>query len=80
MVDFEMYKLGNWVYFFEKMFFEVMKRKGYDVWVVDMKIVVLIYNVVNERVWDEIKKWEVFYFKDLKYVLFDSFCLRCIVS
>jgi cytochrome c heme-lyase len=49
---------GNWVYPSEKMFFEAMKRKGYDARTADMKTVVPIHNAVNERAWAEIRKWE----------------------
>lgn len=57
-----------------------MKRKGYDARVADMKTVVPIHNAVNERAWDEIKKWEAPYLKDSKYALPDSSCSRCIAS
>ncbi|KAG5914732.1 hypothetical protein E4U61_005384 [Claviceps capensis] len=49
---------GKWVYPSEKMFFEAMKRKGYDARVADMKTVVPIHNAVNERAWREIVEWE----------------------
>ncbi|PTB63134.1 cytochrome C1 heme lyase [Trichoderma citrinoviride] len=52
---------GNWVYPSEKMFFEAMKRKGYDAREVDMKTVVPIHNAVNERAWQQIKEWEAPY-------------------
>lgn len=59
---------GNWVYPSEKMFFEAMKRKGYDAREVDMKTVVPIHNAVNERAWQHIKEWEAPYLTDSKYV------------
>lgn len=40
------------------MFFDAMKRKGYDARETDMKTVVPIHNAVNERAWKEIKEWE----------------------
>ncbi|KAF4585854.1 cytochrome c1 heme lyase [Ophiocordyceps camponoti-floridani] len=49
---------GNWVYPSEKMFFDAMRRKGYDARVVDMKSVVPIHNAVNERAWAQIRSWE----------------------
>jgi len=49
---------GNWVYPSEKMFFEAMKRKGYNSDASDMKTIVPIHNAVNERAWKEIKEWE----------------------
>ena len=63
-VDAETHGSGNWVYPSEKMFFEAMKRKGYDARVADMKTVVPIHNAVNERAWEEIKQWEAPYLKD----------------
>lgn len=58
---------GNWVYPSEKMFFDAMKRKGYDARVADMKTVVPIHNAVNERAWKEIQAWEAPYLEDSKY-------------
>ncbi|PFH58647.1 hypothetical protein XA68_13416 [Ophiocordyceps unilateralis] len=49
---------GNWVYPSEKMFFDAMRRKGYDARVADMKTVVPIHNAVNERAWAAIRQWE----------------------
>lgn len=49
---------GNWIYPSEKMFFEAMKRKGYQSEARDMKMIVPIHNAVNERAWKEIKEWE----------------------
>ncbi|KHN93723.1 cytochrome C1 heme lyase [Metarhizium album ARSEF 1941] len=52
---------GNWVYPSEKMFFDAMRRKGYDARAADMKTVVPIHNAVNERAWQQIKEWEAPY-------------------
>lgn len=41
------------------MFFEAMKRKGYNSDERDMKTIVPIHNAVNERAWKEIRLWEV---------------------
>lgn len=57
---------GNWVYPSEKMFFDAMKRKGYDAREVDMRTVVPIHNAVNERAWAKIKEWEAPYLIDSK--------------
>lgn len=54
---------GNWVYPSEKMFFDAMKRKGYEAHEVDMKTVVPIHNAVNEKAWEQIKVWEAPYLK-----------------
>jgi cytochrome c heme-lyase len=56
---------GNWIYPSEKMFFEAMKRKGYDAASAsDMKTVVPIHNAVNERAWAKIMQWEKPYASD----------------
>lgn len=53
---------GNWIYPSEKMFFDAMKRKGFDsARAADMKTVVPIHNAVNERAWAEILRWEAPY-------------------
>jgi len=53
---------GNWIYPSEKMFFEAMRRKGFDSAAAsDMKTVVPIHNAVNERAWAEILRWEAPY-------------------
>ena len=53
---------GNWIYPSEKMFFDAMKRKGFDAAsAADMKTVVPIHNAVNERAWAEILRWEAPY-------------------
>lgn len=62
-------KSGNWVYPSEKMFFEAMKRKGYNSEEKDMKMVVPIHNAVNERAWKEIREWERPWGGEEKYVL-----------
>ena len=58
---------GNWVYPSERMFFDAMKRKGYDARETDMKTVVPIHNAVNERAWAQIKQWEAPYLADNRY-------------
>lgn len=64
---------GNWVYPSEKMFFEAMKRKGYDARETDMKTVVPIHNAVNERAWKEIKEWEEPYLSECGGPKLESF-------
>lgn len=59
---------GNWVYPSEKMFFDAMKRKGYDARETDMKTVVPIHNAVNEKAWEHIKQWEAPYLEKSKRV------------
>jgi len=48
----------KWVYPSEQMFFNAMRRKGFDPKEDDMRSVVAIHNTVNERTWHEIMRWE----------------------
>ena len=43
---------------FPKQFFEAMKRKNWDPQQEDMKVIVPIHNLVNERAWKHILMWE----------------------
>ncbi|GLC53213.1 hypothetical protein PLESTB_000720400 [Pleodorina starrii] len=47
-----------WVYPSEHMFYNAMKRKGWDPQAEDMRSVVAIHNGVNERAWREVMAWE----------------------
>jgi len=49
---------GLWQYPSQQMFYNAMKRKGWDPKEEDMPAVVAIHNTVNERVWKEIQRWE----------------------
>ena len=49
---------GNWQYPSQQMFFNAMRRKGYDPNEEDMRSVVAIHNTVNEKAWDQILQWE----------------------
>ncbi|KAL3230730.1 Holocytochrome-c1 synthase [Nakaseomyces bracarensis] len=49
---------NNWVYPSEKQFYDAMKRKNWDPRPEDMKTIVPLHNVVNERVWNYIRNWE----------------------
>jgi cytochrome c heme-lyase len=49
---------GNWIYPSEQMFFNAMRRKGFEGREDDMRTIVPIHNAVNERAWYEIKQWE----------------------
>lgn len=48
----------HWVYPSEQMFYNAMKRKGWNPTEEDMPAVVAIHNAVNERAWREILSWE----------------------
>ena len=50
-----------WVYPSPQMFFNAMRRKGFDPQERDMETVVAIHNTVNEQTWDEIRRWEALY-------------------
>lgn len=49
---------SNWIYPSEKQFFDAMTRKKWNPNADDMKAVVPIHNVVNERTWNHILNWE----------------------
>ncbi|KAG2435893.1 hypothetical protein HXX76_007088 [Chlamydomonas incerta] len=48
----------NWVYPSEQMFYNAMKRKGWDPQADDMRSVVHIHNNVNEQAWHQVLAWE----------------------
>ena len=48
----------TWVYPSPQMFYNAMKRKGFDPKEEEMRTVVAIHNTVNERTWREILLWE----------------------
>lgn len=45
---------ATWVYPSQQMFYNAMKRKGWDAREEDMPQVVAIHNTVNERAWREV--------------------------
>ena len=45
---------GHWVYPSAQMFYNAMRRKGFEPQEEDMRTVVAIHNTVNERTWREI--------------------------
>ncbi len=49
---------NKWVYPSEQMFYNAMKRKGWEPKEDDMRTVVGIHNAVNEQTWREVMKWE----------------------
>eukprot|EP00123_Amoebidium_parasiticum_P021019 comp6015_c0_seq1/m.1861 comp6015_c0_seq1/g.1861 ORF comp6015_c0_seq1/g.1861 comp6015_c0_seq1/m.1861 type:complete len:300 (-) comp6015_c0_seq1:126-1025(-) len=51
-------KENQWVYPSPQMFFNAMKRKGWEPKEQDMDVVVAIHNNVNERTWEKIRAWE----------------------
>jgi cytochrome c heme-lyase len=48
----------NWKYPSEQMFYNAMKKKGHNPNAEDMKYVLFMHNVVNEKCWVDILKWE----------------------
>jgi cytochrome c heme-lyase len=49
---------SNWVYPSQKQFFEAMQRKNWNPDQDDMKVIVPLHNLVNERAWRHILMWE----------------------
>jgi len=63
----------KWVYPSPQMFFNAMKRKGYEPQETDMNIIVAIHNEVNERCWRSVLQWESLHIRqcpDVKLVRF----------
>ncbi|KAL6451560.1 CYT2 Holocytochrome-c1 synthase [Candida maltosa Xu316] len=56
----------NWIYPSQKQFFEAMQRKNWDPNQEDMKVIVPIHNIVNERAWQHILMWEQPYQQETK--------------
>jgi cytochrome c heme-lyase len=48
----------NWKYPSEQMFMTALKKKGYRVPEQDISVIVPIHNIVNEKCWVEICRWE----------------------
>ena len=48
----------NWVYPSEQMFYNAMKKKGWDPKEQEMSTIVKIHNAVNEQSWREVMRWE----------------------
>jgi cytochrome c heme-lyase len=49
---------GYWEYPSPQMFYNAMKRKGWRPQEEDVNAVVAIHNAVNEKAWDEVRRWE----------------------
>lgn len=49
---------GNWQYPSQQMFYNAMRRKGYDPQEQDMRAVVAVHNTVNEKAWEQILQYE----------------------
>ncbi|KAF1323441.1 Cytochrome c1 heme lyase, partial [Globisporangium splendens] len=52
---------NHWEYPSEAMYFNAMKRKGWDPEAEQMKTIVAIHNTVNEQSWAEVLRWESFH-------------------
>ena len=48
----------NWVYPSPQSFFNALERKNRDPQAQDMPVVVPIHNAVNEKVWQDVLRWE----------------------
>jgi len=59
----------NWVYPSQQMFWNAMKRKGWqwgpeDINAKDMEQIIKIHNANNEKAWEEVLKWERMHLKE----------------
>jgi cytochrome c heme-lyase len=48
----------KWEYPSPQMFYNAMKRKGWEPQEDDMHTIVSIHNAVNETAWEEVMEWE----------------------
>lgn len=49
---------ASWMYPSESMFFNAMKRKGWQPREEDMRVVLQIHNAVNDKAWSEVMRYE----------------------
>jgi len=49
---------SKWVYPSEQQFFNAVRKKGWETSEENMVAVVQIHNAVNERSWEQVKRWE----------------------
>lgn len=49
---------ANWMYPSPRMFYNALKRKGFETKPEDIESMVAVHNFLNEGVWEEVKKWE----------------------
>ena len=67
----------TWDYPSEQIFFNALRRKGWDARENDMRAVVGIHNAVNEKAWQQILHWEAMHQGFVKTLLLsDALCLR----
>jgi cytochrome c heme-lyase len=48
----------SWTYPSNLMFYNALKRKGFETEPQDVDVMVQVHNFLNESVWEEIKQWE----------------------
>jgi cytochrome c heme-lyase len=48
----------TWTYPSERMFYNALRRKGYEPSTDEIAPMLAVHNFLNEAVWEEIKKWE----------------------
>ena len=53
----------NWTYPSEQMFYNALRRKGYQADETVMPAVIAIHNTVNEQAWHRVLEWESIYHK-----------------
>ncbi len=54
---------ANWQYPSEQMFYNALRRKGFEVAETDMRSVIAIHNTVNEESWRRVMEWESVHFE-----------------
>ena len=58
-IDSTAFNGGRWIYPSQQMFYDAMRRKGWDADRAAIPAVVAIHNAVNERAWHHVVQWEL---------------------
>jgi hypothetical protein len=52
---------STWLYPSPRMFYNALKRKGYETRPEDIHAMLHVHNFLNEQVWEQIRQWEASY-------------------
>ncbi len=62
---------SSWMYPSPRMFYNALKRKGYETDPKDVESMVAVHNFLNEQVWQEVLEWESLH---KSYTNVDDYC------
>ncbi len=68
----------HWSYPSEQMFYNALRRKGYDARDEDIPAVVAIHNAVNEMAWSKVRAWEAMHERHVPCARFVARRLLCV--